>query len=139
MAFDAVRITAQLGRGARVFLIGNGVRILQPLEFLEFIGHAESNDLTKLIASLLGPLVLPLRHPAVLRDQIDEHPQIGEQDQHYHPNHLAYAGYVPSAKQVTEDRDQQPKPQHEDKYREHVGQKVGNVKPPGNNMLILPI
>jgi hypothetical protein len=84
--------------------------------------------LTKLIASLLCSLVLPLRHPAVLRDQIDKYPQIGEQDQDYHPNHLAYAGYIPSAEQVAEDRDQQPEPQHEDKYREHVGQKVGKSK-----------
>src|SRR6516164_4653420 len=38
------------GAEPRVFLIGNRVRILQPLEFLEFIGHAEANDLTKLIA-----------------------------------------------------------------------------------------
>jgi hypothetical protein len=33
-----------------------------------------------------------------------------------------------TAEQVAEDRDQQPEPQHEDKYRKDVGQKVGECE-----------
>src|SRR6516164_913983 len=40
-------------------------------------------------------------------------------------NRLCPAGYVVSAEQVAEDRDQQPEPQHEYEYRKDVGQKVG--------------
>ena len=53
-----------------VFLIGNRVRILQPFEFLELVGDAEADHLAKLVASLLSPLLLPFRDPAVLRDQV---------------------------------------------------------------------
>jgi hypothetical protein len=42
--------------------------------FFEFIGDAEVDHLTELLASILGPLTLPFRHPTVLRDQIDENP-----------------------------------------------------------------
>src|SRR5580704_8021991 len=115
------------GPGAEplVFFTGDGAGILQPFEFLEFIGHAEANHVAQLVASLLDPLVLPLGHAAVLRYQVDEDSQIGEQDQHDDPNRLGPARYVVTAEQVAEDRDQQPEPQHEDKDRQDVGEKVG--------------
>src|SRR6516165_2353801 len=125
LELSRVRLLHSSGAEPLIFLIGNRVRILQALEFLELIGHTEADHVAKLIARLLGPLVLPFRHPAVLRDQVDEHSQIGEYDQHDHPNHLGPTRHVPSAEQVAKDCDQQPEPQHEDEYREDVGQKVG--------------
>jgi tetratricopeptide (TPR) repeat protein len=84
------------GPGAEplVFFTGDGAGILQPFEFLEFIGHAEANHVAQLVASLLDPLVLPLGHAAVLRYQVDEDSQIGEQDQHDDPNRLGPARYA---------------------------------------------
>ena len=66
------------GAETSVFVIGDRARRFQPFEFLELIGHTEANDLAQIVASLLDPLVLPLRHPAALRDQVDEHKTIGE-------------------------------------------------------------
>src|SRR6516164_6922869 len=94
------------GAEALIFVVGNRVRILQPLELFDLVGGAETNHLAQLVASLLGPLILPLRHPAVLRDQVDEHPQIGEYDQRNHPNRLPPARHVTPAEQVAEHGDQ---------------------------------
>jgi hypothetical protein len=91
--------------------------------------------LPKLVASLLSPWLLPFCHPAVLCDQVNEYTQIGEHDQSDHPNRLAPAGYVVSAKQVAEDCDQQPEPQHENKYRKDVGEKVGKRETAGKQHL----
>src|SRR5215469_15194118 len=77
-----------------------------------------------IFARLLDPLALALGHPAMLRDQIDEDAQIGEYDQRDHPNRLRPAGYVVTTEQVAEDRDQQPEPQHENKDRQDVGEKI---------------
>src|SRR5215472_14060539 len=107
-----------------IFLVGNCVRTLQPFELLELVGGAEPNHLPKLVASLLSPLLLPFSHPAVLRDQVYEYTQIREHNQHDHPDCLSPAGYVVTPEQVAKDRDQQPEPQHKDKYRKDVGQKV---------------
>src|SRR5205807_180270 len=117
------------GAQPRVFIIRDGTRTLQAFELLEFIGHAEAYHVAQILARLLGPLALPLRHSAVLRDQINEYPQIGEHDQYYHPDRLADAGYVSSAEQIAENRDQQPEPQHENEYRKDVGQKVRKSEP----------
>src|SRR5271156_461695 len=85
--------TALLLHGAsaepRVLLIGNRARILQAFEFLEFVSHAVADHLAKLFASLLYLLIAPLRHPAALRDQVNEHPDIREHNQHDHPKNLA--------------------------------------------------
>ena len=64
------------GPETSVFVIGDRARRFQPFEFLELIGHTEANDLAQIVASLLDPLVLPLRHPAALRDHVDEHPHV---------------------------------------------------------------
>src|SRR6516165_7548496 len=107
------------GSGAepRVLFVCNCAGILQPFEFLDLIGHAVADHLTKIVARLLSPLALPLSHPAVLRDQINKNPEIREDDQCDHPNRLGPAGYVVTAEQVAEYRDQQPEPQHENEYR----------------------
>src|SRR5262249_13375314 len=81
-----------------------------------------------IFARLLDPLALRLGHPTMLRNQVDKDPQIREYDQHDHPDRLGPAGYVVAAEQVAENRDQQPKPEHEDKYRHDVGEKVGESK-----------
>src|SRR5262249_61748591 len=99
--------------------------MLEPFAFLVFVGSSDPALLPKLVPSLLSPLLLPFRHPAVLRDQVDEHPQIGEYDQCNHPNRLAPTRYVVPAKQIAEHCDQQPEPQHKDKYRKDIGEKVG--------------
>jgi hypothetical protein len=49
-----------------VLLAGNGTGILQAFELLDFIGRAVADHLAKLVARLLGPLLLALRHAAVL-------------------------------------------------------------------------
>jgi hypothetical protein len=41
------------------------------------------------LAGLVRPLAISLSHTATLRDQVDEYPQIGEDDQHYRPDRLA--------------------------------------------------
>jgi hypothetical protein len=60
------------GAQPRVLVIGNGAGILQSFELFDFICHAVADHLAKFVASLLSPFTLPLRHPAVLRDQVDE-------------------------------------------------------------------
>jgi hypothetical protein len=84
--------------------------------------------LAKLVARLPGPLLLAFRHPAVLRDQIDENPQIRDDDQRYHPDRLGSAGDIVTTEEIAKDCDQQPEPQHENKNRKDVGEKVGESK-----------
>jgi hypothetical protein len=79
--------------------------MLQPLQLLDLIDNAEADEVAHIFAGLLDPLSLPLGHPAMLRDEVDEDAQIEEYDQHDHSDRLGPAGYVVTAEQVGEDGD----------------------------------
>ena len=66
LCWFGLRLLQYPGPQAGVFLIGNGARILQPFEFLDLVGGAETHDVAKLFAGLLRALNVPFGHPATL-------------------------------------------------------------------------
>src|SRR5215831_12052182 len=106
------------------FVLGDRTRSLESIKFLDLISGTESDDTPQLFARLLGILGVSLRHASSLRDHVNKHADIREQDQADHPERFAPAGDVMTAEQIAENYNEQPEPHDEHEYREDVDKKV---------------
>jgi hypothetical protein len=116
--------------GAKIpeFVLADRSRPFEPIELLDLIGGAESDDTPHFVACLLRVLGVSLCHASPLRDHVNENTNVRDHDQGDHPKRFAPTRNVMTPEQVAKDGDQQPEPHDEHEYREDVDQKVGKTE-----------
>ena len=129
----------ELGAKTRKFGVADRSCLLQSIQLFDFICGTKANRAPKLLARLLSLLRIALSHAPSLRDQIRKDADIRNQDQDYYPDCLAPARNVVASEKVAGNRNEQPEPHDEDKYREDVHEEISIGKALlKKNMAILP-
>jgi catechol 2,3-dioxygenase-like lactoylglutathione lyase family enzyme len=113
------------------FIVRDRPGLLEPVEFLNFVRYAETDDISKLLACLLSPLDPSLSHASPLENHVHQHTQVGKQNYADYPKRLAPSGYVMAPEQVAENRYCQPEPNHEREHRQHIHEEVRKTKASG--------
>ena len=127
------RATIPYDASAFAFIASNSACVIAP-ESSSFLAFSISSaglpardrlDVRRLLRlRRLHRLHVALRHPGVVRDQVDEHAEERQDDDEDDPERLREAARVVPAEDVPEDRDQEPEPDHEREERDHPPQHI---------------
>src|SRR4029453_1775506 len=112
-----------------VLSLGYRAAVEELLRALDLRGGAAARGVAHVLVELcprgLAALEIALGHPGALCDQIDEDTEVGEHDREDDPPGLPPAGEIVAAKDVREDREEEPKPNHPE---EEDGHRPDNVE-----------